>query len=73
MERRGKGKYILYKAVIPRNENVHLAPDWNKADVTQHLKYALAAIYLLFIFVRPKFLPLIQTFCKILQSKTNRL
>ena len=25
------GKYILYKAVIPRNENVHLAPDWDKA------------------------------------------
>ena len=23
----GTGRYILYKAVIPRNENVHLAPD----------------------------------------------
>ena len=47
----GTGKYILYKAVIPRNENVHLAPDWNKADVAQHLKYALAA-YLFIVPIR---------------------
>lgn len=45
------GKYILYKAVIPRNENVHLAPDWDKADVAQHLKYALAA-YLFIVHIR---------------------
>lgn len=45
------GKYILYKAVIPRNENVHLAPDWDKADVAQHLKYVLAA-YLFIIHIR---------------------
>lgn len=47
----GTGKYILYKAVIPRNENTHLAPDWNKADVAQHLKYALAA-YLFIVHIR---------------------
>lgn len=47
----GTGKYILYKAVIPRNENAHLAPDWNKADVAQHLKYALAA-YLFIVHIR---------------------
>ena len=47
----GTGKYILYKAVIPRNENTHLAPDWDKADVAQHLKYALAA-YLFIIHIR---------------------
>lgn len=47
----GTGKYILYKAVIPRNENIHLAPDWDKADVAQHLKYALAA-YLFIIHIR---------------------
>ena len=47
----GTGKYILYKAVIPRNENVHLAPDWDKADVAQHLKYVLAA-YLFIIHIR---------------------
>lgn len=45
------GKYILYKAVIPRNENAHLAPDWDKSDVAQHLKYALAA-YLFVIHIR---------------------
>lgn len=45
------GKYILYKAVIPRNENVHLAPDWDKADVAQHLKYVLAA-YLFIAHIR---------------------
>ncbi len=45
------GKYILYKAVIPRNENAHLAPDWDKADVAQHLKYVLAA-YLFIIHIR---------------------
>lgn len=39
----GTGKYILYKAVIPRNENAHLAPDWDKSDVAQYLKYTLAA------------------------------
>lgn len=69
----GTGKYILYKAVIPRNENVHLAPDWNKADVAQHLKYALAA-YLFIVHIRKtQILAALQTFCKILQSKTNRL
>lgn len=47
----GTGKYILYNAVIPRNENTHLAPDWNKADVAQHLKYALAA-YLFIVHIR---------------------
>ncbi|WP_289198335.1 hypothetical protein [Bacteroides acidifaciens] len=47
----GTGKYILYKAVIPRNDNTHLAPDWDKSDVAQHLKYALAA-YLFFIHIR---------------------
>ena len=47
----GTGKYILYKAVIPRNENTHLAPDWDKADVAQHLKYALAA-YLFIVHIR---------------------
>lgn len=47
----GTGKYILYKAVIPRNENAHLAPDWNKADVAQHLKYVLAA-YLFIVHIR---------------------
>lgn len=47
----GTGKYILYQAVIPRNENAHLAPDWNKADVAQHLKYALAA-YLFIVHIR---------------------
>ena len=47
----GTGKYILYKAVIPRNDNTHLAPDWDKADVAQHLKYALAA-YLFIVHIR---------------------
>lgn len=47
----GTGRYILYKAVIPRNENVHLAPDWDKADVAQHLKYVLAA-YLFIVHIR---------------------
>lgn len=52
----GTGRYILYKAVIPRNENVHLAPDWDKADVAQHLKYVLAA-YLFIVHIRkPKIL-----------------
>lgn len=49
--RDGTGKYILYKAVIPRNDNTHLAPDWDKADVAQHLKYALSA-YLFIIHIR---------------------
>lgn len=47
----GTGRYILYKAVIPRNENVHLAPDWDKADVAQHLKYVLAS-YLFIVHIR---------------------
>jgi len=47
----GTGKYILYKAVIPRNDNTHLAPDWDKSDVAQHLKYALAA-YLFIVHIR---------------------
>lgn len=47
----GTGKYILYKAVIPRNENTHLAPDWDKADVAQHLKYVLAA-YIFIVHIR---------------------
>ena len=47
----GTGKYILYKAVIPRNENAHLAPDWDKADVAQYLKYVLAA-YLFIVHIR---------------------
>lgn len=47
----GTGRYILYKAVIPRNEIAHLALDWDKADVALHLKYALAA-YLFIIHIR---------------------
>ena len=47
----GTGKYILYKVVIPRNENAHLAPDWDKADVAQYLKYVLAA-YLFIVHIR---------------------
>lgn len=47
----GTGKYILYKAVIPRNENVHLAPDWDKSDVALYLKYVLVA-YLFIIHIR---------------------
>lgn len=49
----GSGRYILYKAVIPRNENTHLAPDWDKSDVAQHLKYTLAA-YLFIIYIRKR-------------------
>lgn len=54
----GTGKYILYKAVIPRNENVHLAPDWDKSDVAQYLKYALAAYLFISHIRKPQILAL---------------
>lgn len=54
----GTGKYILYKAVIPRNENAHLAPDWDKSDVAQYLKYALAAYLFISHIRKPQILAL---------------
>lgn len=54
----GTGKYILYKAVIPRNENTHLAPDWDKSDVAQYLKYALAAYLFISHIRKPQILAL---------------
>ena len=48
---KGTGKYILYKTVIPRNENTHLAPDWDKSEVALHLKYTLAS-YLFIVHIR---------------------
>lgn len=54
----GTGKYILYKAVIPRNENAHLAPDWDKSDIAQYLKYALAAYLFISHIRKPQILAL---------------
>ncbi|MDE6005930.1 MAG: hypothetical protein K2G67_00010 [Muribaculaceae bacterium] len=41
------GRYILYRAVTPRNLATHNTPDWDKAEVMTHLKYILAAYILI--------------------------
>lgn len=46
--------YIIAHSIIPRNDITHNAPDWDKAEVMEKVKYTLATAILIILKLKPQ-------------------